>query len=265
MKKIIAMLLAVAMLAALCVGCAAPADKAKTDSELVQERGKLIVGVTVFEPMDYQDKDGNWKGFDADLAKAFAKELGVEAEFVIINWTNKVNELNDKNIDLVWNGMTLTDEVKAAMSCSNPYLNNAQVVVMKSSKAANYTTKESLAGLKFAAEKGSAGADQAMLIDPATNLVKTQAAALMEVSADTSDATVIDLLMANAMIGEGTAYPDLTDTVELTTEQYGIGLRKGSDLLDDLNAFLKKAYTDGTMETLANTYKIRPEKIVEQK
>ena len=264
MKKLMAMLLVLVMMVGLFAGCGGKEDNAKTDSEWVKENGKLVVGITSFEPMDYQDKDGNWVGYDAELATKFAESLGVEVEFQLITWSNKVNDLNDKNIDVVWNGMTLTDEVKAAMSCSNPYLNNAQVVVTKKSKAAQYATKESLAGATFAAEQGSAGADQAVLIDPDLNLMETQAAALMEVDAGTSDATVIDLLMADAMIGEGTSYPDLVDTVELTTEQYGIGLRKGSDLVDDLNAFLKKAYEDGTMEQLAEKYKVRKDKIVAQ-
>ena len=263
MKKLMAMLLVVVMMVALFAGCK-PAAGEKTDSEWVKENGKLIVGMTSFEPMDFQDKNGDWVGYDAELATKFAESLGVEVEFQVITWSNKVNDLNDKNIDIVWNGMTLTDEAKAAMSCSNPYLNNAQVVVVKKSNAQKYATKEALAGARFAAEQGSAGADAALLLDSDTNLVENQAAALMEVDADTSDAAVIDLLMADAMIGEGTAYPDLVDTVKLTTEQYGIGMRKGSDLVDDLNAFLKKMYEDGTMEALAKKYRVREEMIIPQ-
>ena len=93
----------------------------------VKEKGTLIVGITEFEPMDYQNADGEWIGFDADLAKLFAERLGVEVQFQLIDWESKVMELDGRTIDVVWNGMTLTDEVLASMECSNAYLNNAQV------------------------------------------------------------------------------------------------------------------------------------------
>ena len=97
----------------------------------IQEKGKLVVGITEFEPMDYKDADGNWIGFDADMARIVAEKLGVEVEFVVIDWDMKVNELDSKNIDVVWNGMTLTEGVMAAMECTNAYCQNAQVVVTK--------------------------------------------------------------------------------------------------------------------------------------
>ena len=100
------------------------------DVAYIQNKGKLVVGITEFEPMDYKDASGNWIGFDADMAAAFAKSLGVDVEFVEIDWDNKVLELNSHAIDCVWNGMTLTDEVTSAMECSNAYCNNAQVVVV---------------------------------------------------------------------------------------------------------------------------------------
>ena len=99
------------------------------DVAYIQEKGKLIVGITEFEPMDYKDADGQWIGFDADMAKLVAEKLGVEIEFIVIDWDSKIMELDAKSIDVVWNGMTLTDEVKGAMECTNPYFNTAQVVV----------------------------------------------------------------------------------------------------------------------------------------
>ena len=110
----------------------APADAA-ADSDLayVQGKGTLIVGITDFAPMDYKDDAGEWIGFDADMAKLVAEKLGVEVQFIVIDWDMKVNELDSKNIDAVWNGMTLTDGVKAAMECSNAYCENAQVVITK--------------------------------------------------------------------------------------------------------------------------------------
>lgn len=100
------------------------------DVKYIQDKGTLIVGITEFEPMDYKDKDGNWIGFDADMASLLAEKLGVKVKFVVIDWDTKAMELESKNIDIVWNGMTLTDEVKSAMECTNAYCNNAQVVVV---------------------------------------------------------------------------------------------------------------------------------------
>lgn len=107
------------------------AASADSDVAYIQGKGTLIVGITEFKPMDYPDENGEWIGFDADMARKVAEELGVEAKFVVIDWDSKIMELNSKNIDVVWNGMTLTDEVKAAMECSNPYCNNAQVVIVE--------------------------------------------------------------------------------------------------------------------------------------
>lgn len=106
------------------------ASASDSDVAYIQGKGSLIVGITEFEPMDYKDASGNWIGFDADMARMVADKLGVEAQFVIIDWDNKIMELDSKNIDVVWNGMTLTNEVKEAMECTNPYCNNAQVIVV---------------------------------------------------------------------------------------------------------------------------------------
>ena len=107
------------------------ASESDSDVAYIQDKGKLIVGITEFEPMDYKDDNGEWIGFDADMAKLVAEKLGVEIEFVVIDWDMKVNELDSKNIDVVWNGMTLTEGVMAAMECTNAYCENAQVVITK--------------------------------------------------------------------------------------------------------------------------------------
>ncbi len=216
---------------------ASSAAAAGSDLDYVKNKGKLVVGVTDFEPMDYKDADGNWIGFDADLAKAFAESLGVEAEFVEIDWDNKLLELNGKSIDCVWNGMTLTDEVTSSMECTDAYCNNAQVVVLPSSEADKYQTVESLSDLTFAVEAGSAGEEMAKELGLNFTPVSNQASALMEVAAGTSGAAIIDSLMAGAMVGEGTSYSDLTYTVQLNDEKYGVGFRKGSDLAEALNEF----------------------------
>ena len=227
-----------------------------SDTEYVKNKGTLVVGITEFEPMDYKNADGEWIGFDADMAGVFAKSLGVTAEFQIIDWDNKVMELDGKTIDVVWNGMTLTDDVIAAMETSNPYFVNAQVVVVKADKADQYQTVESLADLSFAVESGSAGKEQADENGFTYTEVADQATALMEVASGTSDAAIIDISMAKAMIGEGTSYADLTYTVSLNEEEYGVGFRKGSDLAAALNDFFKSSYADGSMQTIAGSYGI---------
>ncbi len=277
-KKILALLLALAMVLSLAAcggkkndnpvigGADGPTDIQVSDSDLayVKDKGTLIVGITEFEPMDYQNTAGEWIGFDADMAKAFAESLGVTAEFQLIEWDSKVMELEGKTLDVVWNGMTLTDDVKAAMECSNPYFNNAQVVIVPKDKADQYQTVESLEGLQFAAENGSAGQAEIEKLGNSCTATQDQATALLEVQSGTADAAVIDYLMAAAMTGEGTSYADLTYTVSLNDEQYGVGFRKGSDLAAALNEFFKASYADGSMQQIADTYKIG-DKLVEQK
>jgi polar amino acid transport system substrate-binding protein len=231
----------------------APAS-AESDLAYVKDKGVLVVGITDFEPMDYKDANGEWVGFDADLASQFAESLGVAVEFTEINWDNKILELNGKNIDCIWNGMTLTDEVTSAADCSNPYMLNAQVIVLPADKAGDYADVESMADLTFAVEAGSAG--EAAVTDLGYNAtpVTTQADALMEVAAGTSDAAVIDLLMAYAMTGEGTSYDNLVFTFTLNDEQYGVAFRQGSDLAAELNQFFADKYADGTLDNLAEIY-----------
>ena len=242
---------------------AAPAaDQTAADSDMayVQSKGTLVVGITDFAPMDYQNESGEWIGFDADMAKAFAESLGVSVEFVEIDWDNKILELGSKSIDCVWNGMTLTDEVTSAMSCSNAYCNNSQVVIVPSDKAADYADVEACKALSFAVEAGSAGMAEVEKLGASFTEVKDQATALMEVAAGTSDAAVIDSLMAGAMVGEGTSYDSLTYTVSLNAEegeQYGVGFRQGSDLAQALNDFFAASYADGSMVECAETYGIQ--------
>ncbi|MDE6664508.1 MAG: transporter substrate-binding domain-containing protein [Lachnospiraceae bacterium] len=238
----------------------ANADTASAeDSDLayVQGKGTLVVGITDFEPMDYKDADGNWIGFDADMAKAFGESLGVDVEFIEIDWDNKIMELDGKTIDCVWNGMTLTSEVTSSMECSNAYCNNAQVVIVPADVADQYQDTDSLADLTFAVEAGSAGEEMAEEYSLNFTPVKAQSDALMEVAAGTSDAAIIDSLMAAAMVGEGTGYADLTYTVGLNSEEYGVGFRKGSDLAAALNDFFAASLADGSMMACAEEYGVQ--------
>ena len=243
-------------------------DSTETSSDLqyIQDKGTLVVGITEFAPMDYRENQDSeeWIGFDADMAKAFADSLGVDVEFKVINWDYKITELDNKGIDCVWNGMTLNDEVKAGMSVSNAYCNNAQVVVVKKDVADKYQTVDSIKKLQFAVEAGSAGETMAKEYELNYIGAEAQADTLMEVSAGTSDASIIDLLMAGAMIGEGTDYAGLTYTVELNSEEYGVGFRKGSDVVDKINEFFKTAYDDGSMLKIAEKYGVQ-ESLIEQK
>ena len=193
MKKLIALLLVIAMMACMFVGCggdssadtadtADDAAAAESDADMIIGKGTMIVGITDFAPMDYRDDNGEWTGFDAELARLVAEELGVECEFIEIDWDNKILELDSGAIDCVWNGMTLTDEVLNAMECSDSYVVNAQVVIMNADKLADYPDVESMLDLAVAVEAGSAG-DTTAQANGFTNItqVAAQSDALMEV------------------------------------------------------------------------------------
>lgn len=258
MKKVLAVIMAVLMMCVAFAACSSNTNKEMTDSEKIAEKGTLVVGITDFEPMDYKEKGNDeWIGFDADMAKAFAADLGVEVEFVEIDWDNKILELENGSIDCVWNGMTLTDEVTSSMECSAAYCNNAQVVVVNKDVADKYQSVEACKELNFAVENGSAGKKQAEANGFKFTEVKDQATALMEVANGTCDAAIIDSLMAAAMIGEGTSYANMTYTIGLNSEEYGVGFRKGSDLAQKLNDFFAKAKEDGTMEKCAEQYGVQ--------
>lgn len=270
MKKFTAFTLSLVMAFSLaaCGSSSTSNDKAassdQTDMKYVKEKGTLVVGITEFEPMDYKDASGEWIGFDADMAKAFAENLGVDVEFVEIDWDNKIIELDSKTIDCVWNGMTLSDEVLSGMECSNAYCNNAQVVILPQDKADQYPDIKSLTDLSFAVEAGSAGEASAQENNLDYTALKAQSDTLMEVAAGTSDAAIIDSLMAGAMVGNETSYADLTYTLKLSSEEYVVGFRKGSDLASALNDFFVESYKDGSLMKCANTYGVQAA-IIEQK
>ena len=256
MKKVFAWILCMILVVSLFAGCGM--KKGDSDLAYVQEKGKLIVGITDYAPMDYKDENGQWTGFDAEFARLVAEELGVEVEFFLIaDWSKKVFELDSMNIDCIWNGMTINEELLSICSVSDPYVVNAQVVVMKNDIVDNYADTASLADLTFAVENGSAGHTAAQDIGVKNVVaVQDQAAALMEVAAGTADACVIDITMAYAMTGEGTSYADLAIGLTLTSEQYGIGFRKGSDITAKVNEIMKKFMEDGTLDALAEKYEL---------
>ena len=231
---------------------------AGSDLDYIKGKGKMVIGYTVYEPMNYTDADGNFTGFDTELATAVCEKLGVEPEFVEINWDTKVVELDAKSIDCIWNGMTLTEDIMANTATTKAYAKNAQVVVVKDGTA--YTSTADLAGKTVVAEAGSAGE---AAIQGDENLAKAdyvsksvQTDCLMEVAAGTADAAVLDLTLANAMIGEGTDYAGLKIVDELNAEEYGVAFRKGSDAAAAVDAAFDELKADGTMQALAEKYEL---------
>ena len=272
MKRIVSAILAGAMALGLaaCGGSAAStstavsasaaastaASQTESDLEYIKGKGKLVIGYTVYEPMNYTDEQGNFTGFDTELATAVCEKLGVEPDFVEINWDTKVVELDAKSIDCIWNGMTLTDDIMANTATTKAYAKNAQVVVVK--EGTDYTSTADLAGKTVVAEAGSAGeaaiAEDAGLAQADYVSKSVQTDCLMEVAAGTADAAVLDLTLANAMIGEGTDYANLKIVDELNAEEYGVAFRKGSDAAAAVDAAFDELKADGTMEALADKY-----------
>ena len=237
-------------------GSAAASETAASDLDYIKEKGKLVIGYTVYEPMNYTDADGSFTGFDTELATAVCEKLGVEPEFVEINWDTKVVELDAKSIDCIWNGMTLTDDIMANTATTKAYAKNAQVVVAKD--GTDYASTADLVGKTVVAEAGSAGE---AAIEGDENLAQAdyvsksvQTDCLMEVAAGTADAAVLDLTLANAMIGEGTDYASLAIVDELNAEEYGVAFRKGSDAAAAVDAAFDELKADGTMQALAEKY-----------
>lgn len=257
LKKVLAVLLCVLFVSGMFAACS-KSNNSKSDLDYVKSKGKMVIGVTLYEPMNYKDENGNWTGFDTEFAQAVCEKLGVEAEFIVIDWDNKIFELDSKKIDCAWNGMTLTDEVKESMDCTKPYVKNEQVVVMKADAVKNYADVASLKDVTFAAESGSAGEAALKDLSLGANLtsVAAQSDALMEVKSGSVQACVIDNTMANAMTGEGTSYSELAQGISLTSEEYGVGFRKGSDLTAEVDKIIDEMKADGSLQKLADKYNL---------
>lgn len=235
---------------------------AESDLAYLQDKGSLIIGYTVYEPMNYTDENGEFTGFDTELARAVCEKLGLEPEFVIINWDTKEVALEAKDIDCIWNGLTLDPDREANMACTVPYVKNAQVVVVK--EGFDYADTASLAGKTVCAEIGSAGETMCRGNDesePDAGLAQAefvgksvQTDCLMEVKSGTADAAVLDMTLANAMTGEGTNYNDLVVVDHLGEENYGVAFRKGSDTRDAVNEIFAEMTADGSLKALADKY-----------
>lgn len=232
------------------------ADTSNTTSDLayVQGKGKLIIGITEYEPMNYKE-NGEWTGFDTEFARAVCKKLGVEAEFIKIEWDQRFFELDAKSIDCIWNGMTITQDALKNASVTDAYAKNDQVVVTKKDIADKYKSIDAIKNLNFAVENSSSGHEVLKKIG-ITNIVAVtaQSDALTEVESGSVDACVIDITMANNMTGEGTSYSDLAQALTLEKEEYGIAFRKGSDLTAKVNEIMAEMKQDGTLDNLSKKY-----------
>ncbi len=253
LKKIFALVTA-AVLTLSMAGCG---TEEKDDLTYIKDNGKMVIGYTVINPLNYTDENGDLTGFETEFATAVCDKLGVEPEFIEINWDSKEMDLNAKTIDCVWNGMTITPERAENMSISTPYLENRQVMVVKKENAEKFA--ESVDGASVIAEAGSAGeelvSEDSLFTNANYTSVASQATALMDVAAGTSDIAVIDYVMAGGSVGEDTDYSDLVIIdKDFASEEYGIAFRKGSNVTEAVNAAITELMQDGTLIVLADKY-----------
>lgn len=261
-RKTGALLLAMVMLLAVLSGCAAKKDvvssgpeAGQSDLDYVKAKGTLVVGITEFAPIQYLDGDA-WKGFDADLVTGFAEKLGVAVEFVRINWDDKVKLLENGSIDCVWNAMTMTEQLQNSISCTVPYLSNAQVAVFRAKDVGMYQTVEACSHVLFSVEVGSTGESLLKGLKYRYAACDAQLESLRKVRSRQADAAVIDIVMATYYTGEGQEFHDLAFSLKLNDEKICAGFRRDSDLAECANEFLRAAYADGTLQALARQYGI---------
>ncbi len=255
MKNLFALAIAAVMSLSI-AGCSTNKD----DLAYIKDNGKMVIGYTVINPLNYTNDKGEFVGFETEFAQEVSKRLGVEADFVEINWDTKETELSSKNIDCIWNGMTITDERKENMSISTPYLENRQVLIMRAEDKEKLS--ESLEGATVIAEAGSAGEElmnsDKMFANANCMPVASQATALMDVAAGTSDVAVIDYVMAGGSVGEGTDYKDLIIVdKDFESEEYGIAFRKGSSVTEAVNKIITEMAQDGSLAKIAEKYGLK--------
>jgi polar amino acid transport system substrate-binding protein len=267
MKKMMSLLLAVVLLASTAVVLSSCGSNNQASGT------KLVCGVTEFEPMNFRDTNGNWTGFDTEFALAVGEKLGMEVEFQLIEWSNKFIELDSNAIDAIWNGFTATanepDGTPRITLCdmSYSYLLNTQCIVVKADRASEFNSVEDLAGKVLAAEAGSAGETKARGFagDGGSVIgVPAQINAFMEVKAGASDGAVIDIILAQQIAGSGD-YSDLVIAgIDLPSEVYAIGFRKGDPLRDRVNQAMSELYADGTLMAIAQKYGLEERLLVDQ-
>lgn len=275
MKKFMTLILA-GMMALSIAGCGGGNEdaaengntsaSAESDWEYVSNKGEMVIGMTLFAPMNYKEGD-ELVGFETEFAEAVCEKIGITPTFQEIDWNSKEIELDSKNIDCIWNGMTITPELQENMSVTIPYMTNKQVMITKAENADKYA--ESVDGASVVAENGSAGNELITTDEFFANAnctpVDSQAKALMDVEAGTSDIAVVDYVLSIGSIGEGTEYDDLVviESREFGEEQYGAAFRKGSDITEKVNAAMQELAADGTLNEIAAKYKLDKMLIVE--
>lgn len=258
MKRLVTVLLVLFVIGSLAFAAGTKEQKSGEDNSLekVMNKGRFVMGLDdSFPPMGFRDEKGEIVGFDVDLAKEVTKRLGVELKLQPIDWNAKEQELNTGNIDCIWNGFTITDERKAAMTFSPPYIHNAQVVVVRDD--APYSTLASLAGKRVGYQAGSS-ASQAIDDSPAFKAsvrqfieFKENLTGLMDLEIGGIDALVVDVTVATDNIRRsGKAFRILSE--ELAPEDYGIGFRKGDQkLADAVWEQLVAMHNDGSLAAIA--------------
>ena len=241
---------------------AASNTQSESDFEDISAKGKMVIGITIYEPMNYYDENHVLTGFDTEFAGEVCQRLGVEPEFQVIDWDMKETELKSKNIDCIWNGLTVTEERRANMDFTTTYLVNEQCVVINSANASTYTDKASLASAMLSAESGSAGESAITGDDTLSSASYTasnsQQDALVALNAGNYDAIVIDYTMAKASVGSGDfASLQIVDGIELANEEYAIGFRVGSDTTAKVNSIISDMIKDGSLAELADKYDMK--------
>ena len=240
------------------------AANANSDWSYIEGKGEMIIGVTYFSPMNYKDENGELTGFETEFAKAVCEKLGVKANFIEIEWSAKETELNSKNIDCIWNGMTIDEERKTNMDISLPYMANKQVMVVKKGNEGKFASAEGVKGASVVAEKGSAGETVAkedeFFKEANYTAVDAQSKVLLEIKSGTADIGIIDYVMSIGSIGEGTDYADLAVVADkgFADEEYGIAFRKNSPVtLEKVNGAIQELANDGTLDRIAEKYKLQ--------
>ena len=255
MKKVLALVLSLVLVVGVVTALAACGGKGSDETKKT-----VIVGYTIYEPMNYKDENGKLIGFDTELAEKVFGNLGYEVVFTEINWDNKYSDLNTNTIDCVWNGFTANtaddDGVARAdkVDFSYNYMENRQVVVVKSDAAIEKA--EDLSGKLGIAESGSAGETYAKGFEGSTFKGFTkQTDCLIDIKAGTADFAVVDAQLAKSYVGKGD-YADLkiVDALSSDVEYYAIGFKKGSELTALVNAQLEALGADGTIKALAEKY-----------
>ncbi|MDC7233908.1 MAG: transporter substrate-binding domain-containing protein [Spirochaetales bacterium] len=239
------------------------------DWAYIQDKGELIVGMTIFPPMNYYDDNGKLIGFETEFTEAVCEILGVTPKFEEINWDTKEIELSSQKIDAIWNGMTVTPERAEKVLFSTSYIRNMQVTVVKKANLADYDSKDDLTGKTIAAEVGSAGEGAArdQVKDASVISVAKQTDALLEVKAGTVDAAILDYTLAAAMTGDKGDYSDLAiagEELYFAIEEYAVAFRLDSSLVPLVNDAIEELAKNGTLLDIAEKYDLTDQLLINQ-